>query len=125
MKPETARVKLPGGEWWDIKAFLTRGDRKKINRLERTWVKTRTDMTPEEIAKNPREAIQFDAENADIDARDDLMLELGTVAWSYPEAPGVEAFDKMDDEIIETVLKRMSALYLKREAEAIKKLKKA
>ena len=124
MDPDVIRVEIPGG-WWDVKAFLSRADRKKVNRLERTWVKTRDDLSPAEIAKDPRAALMFDPANADIDARDDLLLELGTVGWSFEQPFSLEAVDKLDDEIVDKVLAKMTELYLKKEAELAETLKKA
>lgn len=125
MNPDVIRVELGGGGWWDIKAFLSRADRKKVNRLERTWVKTRDDLSAEEIAKDPRAALILDPANADTDARDDLLLELGTVGWSYEAVFCMEAVDQLPDETVDVVLARMTELYLKKEAELAKTLKKA
>jgi len=124
MNPDTERIELPGGEWWDIKTYLTRGDRKKVNRLERTWIKTREDVTPEEREKDPKSALEFDAANADLDARDDLLLELGTVAWSYEVPFSMAAVDGLEDDVVDIVLKRMAELYLRKEAELAESLKK-
>ncbi len=124
MNPEIVRVKLPGGGWWDIKVFLSRGDRKKVNFLERQWITTRTDVSAEELVKNPKAGLQFNAEAADIDARDDLLLELGTVAWSFETPFSIEAADKQGDDDVTEVLKMMTKLYLKAEAELAEKLKK-
>ena len=125
VNPDVVRVKLSGGGWWDIKAFLTRADRKKVNRLERTWIKTRDDLSPTEIAADPRAALMFDSANADVDARDDLLLELGTVGWSFDQPFSVEEADKLEDEVVEKVLAKMTELYLKAEAELADTLKKA
>lgn len=116
MNPDVIRVDLGGGGWWDVKAFLSRADRKKVNRLERTWIKTRDDLTPSQIAEDPKAALMFDSANADLDARDDLLLELGTVGWSFKQPFSIEEVDKLGDEIVDIVLAKMTELYLKKEA---------
>lgn len=118
------RVVVAGG-WWDIKKFLTRGDRKQINRIERSWVTRRTDISPEEAAKNPRAALTFDPQVANTDERDDLMLRLGTVGSSFFEEFSPEVVDELNDEIVDPVLERMTQLYLKKELEQLADLKKA
>ena len=67
----------------------------------------------------------FDSANADLDARDDLLLELGTVGWSFEQPFSMEAVDQLPDEVVELVLAKMTELYLKKEAEMTETLKKA
>jgi len=111
MNPDTERIELQGGGWWEIKKWLSRGDRKKLNQMERTWVSAKEGITPEEIKNNPGAALQLNTANMDVDARDDLMLQLGTVGWSFDEEFSLEAADKLQDTIVQVVLDRMQVLY--------------
>ena len=122
MNSDVVRVEGDGW-WWDLRAFLTRGQRKQVNRLERTWVKNREGVSSEELAENPRAGLQFDSE-ADLDARDDLLLELGTVAWSFGDAFTIDAANEQNDEIVDKVIEQAHELYLKKENEYAESLKK-
>jgi len=113
MDLDTERIELPDGGWWEIKKWLTRGDRKKVNRIERSWVKVREDMTPDEVAADPSSAIILDREAIDMDGMDDCLLIVGTVGWSYNGGFSIEEADQLKPEIVEKVISRMRELYLR------------
>lgn len=119
MTQETERIELPGGGWWEIKAWLTRGDRKQIRRMESSWYAIREDATSDDIADDPRSGVTIDRDKLDLGARDDLMLQLGTVAWSFDGEFSIEACDDLRDEVPQLVIERMRELYLAEEAKVL------
>ena len=123
MNPDIERIELPDGGWWEIKKWLNRGDRKKLNALEREWVTVREDLSAIEAAENPAASLVANPEKMDVDARDDLMLQLGTVAWSFSKEFSIEACDQIKDTYVDKVIERMRELYAA-EDEALVEAKK-
>lgn len=108
---QPVRIELGNGQWWDIKPRLTRGARKAVNRVVRSWITIR-DTTAESLTADPETAVQIDPAKVDIDSRDDMLLKLGTVGWSFPQAFSLEAVDDFPDEYVEKVLTEMRSRYL-------------
>ena len=104
------RIKLSNG-WWEIKEHLTRGDRRKIDRHSQEIaigsvnqmkaagvdIAELQNLTPREDRANPDE--------------DDMMLVVGTIAWSWDEPVTLESVYERDEAATEIVLERMKNLY--------------
>ena len=116
---ETERIELPQNQWWDIKTELTRGDWKRLEQLKRQWYCVAPERVDAEgLLQNPTRGLMVDYAKMDLVALDDLILSLGTMAWSF-DAPiqvdGKFNFCFVDDELPNSysrlVLERMNELY--------------
>jgi len=109
---ETERIKLPSGGWVEVKKWLSRGDRKQLNRLQRQWLRVQDNVSTDELAANPNIAVTVDTSKVDPDAIDDLTMALAIVAWSFKWPVTVEALDALDDRDIMAITARTHELYL-------------
>ena len=121
---DTERVKLPSGGWVEIKKWLSRGDRKQLNRLERQWLKFVDNIPAAELASNPDAALSVDASKVDPDAIDDLTMTLAIVSWSFKGSVTTEALDALDDRDVAVITARMRELYLTAAEKKVLGLKK-
>ena len=108
----TEKLKLPSGGWVDIKRWLSRGDRKQLNRLERQWLKFSDDVPTNVLVSNPDAAMTVDPSKVDPDAKDDLTMMLAIVAWSFEDPVTVEALDALDNRDVTAIMARLNELYL-------------
>jgi len=118
------RITFDGGEWWDIKEALTRGDRLAINEASQmaavtlmakfsklgveleTLQKTTTQLP--ETARASLEAPDASPEE------DNAMLLRGTTAWSWEQPVNLEAVLERDEAQTDAVLAAMRTLYTRR-----------
>lgn len=126
---ETERIKLPSGGWVEVKKWLSRGDRKQLNRLERQWLKIsdmKVDdgMTTTELAAKANASIAVDSSKVDPDAVDDLTMQLAIVNWSFKGPVTVEALDALDDRDAAVITARLRELYLTDAEKKVLSLKK-
>ena len=121
---DTEKLKLPSGGWVEIKKWLSRGDRKQLNRLVRQWLKFADDVPAAELVSNPDAAMTVDSSKVDPDAKDDLTMMLAIVAWSFKEPVTVEALDTLDNRDVAVIMARLNELYLTNDEKKVLDLKK-
>jgi len=117
---DTERLTTPDDSWWDVKLRLTRGDRRKIDtRVQRAAFSYMGVLKAEGMAIEELRAMATDP-NSDDGQRtpsnpdeDDMMLLVGTVAWSYAdeitEATISERFDEHTDIVLAWMHKHYNA----------------
>lgn len=113
---ETEIVALGNGLTWQIKAWLSRGDRKEIARyVQRAGLQEYKRLQETGINLSELRGIQDGRELAlpvglSVDEEDALLL-YGTVAWGYPEPVSLEAILSKPERITNQVLARMKEFY--------------
>ncbi len=138
----TERVELPDGHWWEIRKRLPYGVQTRMKAVAvRGAALSIPDAEPAPTGETPEQAAarearrlkamreSMTAEDAslmlDITARVEAIKLVGcTVAWSFPGPVSEAALAERDDDDVQAVLARMTALYEGRteaEAKAIKK----
>ena len=113
---ETEIIALGNGLTWQIKAWLSRGDRKAIRRyvqrmgLEEYKHLQESGINLSEIRNVPngRELAMPIGLSAD---EEDALLLYGTVAWGYPEPVSIEAILSKPESVTNQVLARMKEFY--------------
>ncbi len=106
---DTERIELPNGNWWEIKAVVTRRMRKAF----RTAVFQAMPRLPGvdlADAEAVKKAVMESPQKLDMDAIDDAYLLGGTVAYSYGEV-NQETIDSLPEAVTDKVLARMRELY--------------
>lgn len=114
---EVEKIILPSGGWVEVKKWLSRGDRKQLNRLERQWLKVDdmkvdSSMTPTELTATASAAVKVDSSKVDPDAIDDLTMKLAIVSWSFSGPVTTESLDALDDRDCSAIAERLHKLYL-------------
>ena len=119
---DSERITFPDGNWWEIKSWLTRGDRRKIDQhvlhqgFAMLGVLKAEGVTTEDV-QAMRERIpdvngRGKAPNID---EDDALLLYGTTAWVWPEPISMETVQNRREDSAAIVLRRMRELYQKSE----------
>lgn len=135
MDTSTVRIDLPGGEWWEVKAHLTRRDRRAIanqsrlahlrimGEIERAGIDlTRTrQAATEAIADDPPAA----SDDTWSEEEEDAILVQVTTGWSYSDPVTPESILDQDADVVEMVLDQLRVLYRRRTAAEREELKKA
>jgi len=121
---DVERMALPSGAWWDIRARVTRGMRKRLNAASLRmfmqvpgYAEIMTLQDPEERKEKLAEALKANPGAVDWLTEEDAMLLEGTVAWSFPEPVSAAAIDDRDDADAAPVLERMRDLYARTSVE--------
>lgn len=103
----TERLTLPDGGWWEIKTVITRGMRKQINQASLKALGNNAgafmDGAKERILEHP--------EALDLNAIDDAMLLVGSVAYSYGPTIDIATIDNLPEAVTQPVLDRLHQLY--------------
>lgn len=109
MDNHVERLTLPDGGWWELRTIITRGMRKQINQAS---IRALGPNAGKMLA-GPDGAAQLleHPEAIDVNAVDDAMLLIGTVAYSYADQVSLEVMDQLPDEITNLVLARLHELY--------------
>lgn len=104
---ETVRIDLPSsGEWVEVKARISRGDRVRIQQATFGQVKMRPgDATPELAVSELLEAAEF------------ATLETVLKGWSFSEPLTPENIRRLDDESMDALKERLNELYDRPESE--------
>ena len=106
---DTERLTLPNGGWWEIRTVITRGMRKQINQASLKALGSNAgglmqgDGVKEQILAHP--------ETLDINAVDDAMLLIGSVAYSYGPMIDLATIDALPETVTQLVLTRLQELY--------------
>jgi hypothetical protein len=89
---DTERLIMPDGSWWDVKLRLTRGDRRKIDTtVQKAAFAYMGALKTEGMTIEELRVMSTDPNSGDGPAtgnnpdEDDVMLLVGTIAWSYDE----------------------------------------
>ena len=115
--PDTIRIETGPDRWWDIKAWMSRGDRRRIDNhvqrkaLEFVKILKEADIDVaqfQQVATQPGVGGAITRVNPD---EDDAMLLYCTVAWSYAESVTATAIDTKPDIETSLVLARMRETY--------------
>jgi hypothetical protein len=107
------RIGLPDGEWWDIKAVVTRGMRKQFDKAA---LAIAGDLKLDPDAPDPDALMNQALENPmgmNLAAIDDEYLMVGTMATSFglKVPPTVDELDDLPDTWTGPVIARMTELY--------------
>lgn len=119
--PETERIEFEDGAWWEIKKWLTRGDRRRIDEhVQRAALKSiqllqEAGLTLEAVrsfaeARTAQNGATPGGDASNLD-EEDMTLLCGTVAWSYPEPITMAALSGRKDTEAQAVLAKMRELY--------------
>lgn len=111
---QTERVSLPDNNWWDIKAVLTRGMRKEIDKAAQHSIPYQKAKEEGVDLENPEALKGWLLANPDYLAStvvDDAMLLIGTDSWSFNMPISPENIDLLPDEHCQKVLAKMRELY--------------
>ncbi len=121
MRIPTERIELGDGEWVEIQKYLTRGQRRAIDKhtqreavqlmglfrgaLDTDEMMARAEDSGEERIADPR--------NPD---EEDMWLWHCITGWSFgEEKPTAEEIDELPDEVTEAIIARMRELYVRTE----------
>lgn len=114
--PDTERINLPDGQWWDVRTVVTRRLRKAFRRAGLKGFMRGIDGNSANIDISDRDALQravlAHPDAWDVDAIDDAYLIEGTVAYSFSDNVSLQTIDSLPNEIVEPVLVRMRELYI-------------
>lgn len=104
---ETVRIDLPtSGEWVEVKARISRGDRVRIQQATIGHARMRPgDPTPELAVGEMLEAAEF------------ATLETVIRSWCFPEPVNAENIRRLDDESMDALKARLNELYERSEDE--------
>ena len=104
---ETVRIDLPAdGEWVEVKARISRGDRVRIQQMTIGHARMRPgDATPELAVGDLLEAAEF------------ATLETVMRSWSFSEPLTPENIRRLDDESMDALKQRLNELYDRPESE--------
>lgn len=113
---ETIRVELPDGAWWDIKSYLTRGDRRKIDtHVQEQAFSFVARIKAMDITTDQLRALAGTPTNGAAPGNpdeDDMLLLCATVGWSFPDQIAAETIAARWERHTNQVLARMHELYV-------------
>ena len=118
---ETERVQFEDGNWWDIRAIVTRRMRKAFRKAALRVVggglamSNGLDLTDPEAL---RTHLIGHASALELDVVDDAFLLEGTVAWSWDTPVTLEAVDALPEANVNLGLARLRLLYAEADQEA-------
>lgn len=101
---QTEKLEFEDGQWWTIKAVITRGMRKRLNQ---------TTVKMMQVTNKNGDGYQFEPSLASFDpeALNDIMLRDSTVGWSFDLPVTNENIDDMPEQYTAAVLERLQRLY--------------
>jgi hypothetical protein len=109
------RIDLGDGDWWDIRAVVTRGMRKKFRSAVISSIQTKNGAIDLSDSDAITEYIRTHMGDVDLDSLEDAYLLHGTVSFHIDgktrEKVDIEVIDAVDDTKVEPVLSRMHDLY--------------
>ena len=106
---DTERLTLPDGGFWDIKTVITRGMRKQINQASLKALGSNASGLMD--GNGVKERILEHPETIDVNAVDDAMLLVGSVAYSYGPTIDIATIDNLPEAVTQPVLDRLHELY--------------
>lgn len=110
---ETVQVKTPDGATWEIKAYITRGDRRRIDKvvqvasLDYLGGLTKSGVDVESLQKMAGDRVDGASVSPD---EDDALLANCVVSWSYGDYTPEAVLEK-DNNVTDVVLGKMHELY--------------
>ena len=101
---QTEKIEFEDGQWWTIKAVVTRGMRKRLNQTTVKMMK---------VTNDNGDGYQFEpsVESFDPEALNDIMLRDSTVGWSFDLPVTNDNIDDMPEQYTTSVLERLNDLY--------------
>ena len=117
---DTERIILVEGGWWEIKCALTRGDRRKVDAhvqvqaFQYVQQLKSLNVSMDELRKmagNAPVVEGADSRPSSSPDEDDMLLVVGTVAWSFPEPISLESVSMRSESDANRILARMHVLY--------------
>ena len=110
---ETFRVELKPSAWWEIKDRLTRGDRRRIDEyVQNRALQYVASLKASGVPLDDLRAMAGEGTpRSSSPDEEDMMLLVGTVAWSYPDPITMDNVKARWDDDAETVLEAMRARY--------------
>ena len=113
------RIEFGDGQWWDIRAVVTRRMRKRFRKAGMSAITTRDGL--EDVDFTDGEAVKLyitrHPEAIDLDALDDAHLLYGTAAWSFGDEITTATIDDLPDQYVSRVVSRMRELYAEADEE--------
>lgn len=107
------RVELPSGGWWDIRARMTYGVRRRIQEAAAPYV-TAAGVSLDDLVADAASALRLMAADAAIrlgNEINDIKLLGSTIAWSFPAPLAGAGLADVDEADVRAVLARMDELY--------------
>lgn len=109
MEKNIERIDWPDGTWWEFRAVVTRGMRKRFNRAGLAAI-AKAGINVDDPG-DLEIYLRSHPGDIDLDAIDDAYLLEGTTAYSFGELMSLEIIDALPDSIVRQVLARMRELY--------------
>lgn len=113
IKPNTQVIEFPDGNWWQVHSIVTRGMRKAVGRaaMDSYTVPESAGIDPTDISEIQGWLMNH-PQYLDINKKDDTLLIVGSVDWSWDEPITIENIDSKPDSITGEVLIVLEKLFV-------------
>ena len=121
---ESIRVELPSGGWWDIKAELTRADRRFIDReVETMAFDTMSRLEQSGMSMDKLQDITSAAASSEGQKKwgaeeEEAYLQRCSVTWSWSEEISSDSIGERNNKDVDAVIAKMRELYVEEDDRA-------
>jgi hypothetical protein len=111
-KPDTQVINFPDGNWWQVHTLVTRGMRKAISKaaMESFTLPSDSGVDPMDV-EGAQQWLMKNPSYLDINKKDDALLVVGTIDWSWEEPVSIDFIDSLPESYTSQVLVVLDKLF--------------